>query len=101
MIRCSPEQGCADGIGIESNALLAAQTEPLIGNSLANKITGNADNDVLNGKGSADILKDGGAAGTFVFKTAIGPSKVDRIILPPSPTVLFGPRPTSWPVRAA
>ena len=51
----------------------------LTGNGIDNKIVANAGNNVLNGKGGADILYGLSGQDTFVFDTALGSGNVDRI----------------------
>ena len=51
----------------------------LTGNGIDNKIVANAGNNVLNGKGGADLLYGLSGQDTFVFDTALGSGNVDRI----------------------
>ena len=51
----------------------------LSGNELTNRIVANAGNNVLNGKGGADLLYGLSGQDTFVFDTALGSGNVDRI----------------------
>ena len=51
----------------------------LTGNGIDNKIVANAGNNVLNGKGGADLLYGLSGQDTFVFDTALGSGNVDHI----------------------
>ncbi|MGH6644926.1 MAG: calcium-binding protein, partial [Bradyrhizobium sp.] len=51
----------------------------LTGNEFAQKIFGNAGNNVINGKGGADTLYGYGGKDVFVFNTPLGAGNIDRI----------------------
>jgi Ca2+-binding RTX toxin-like protein len=50
------------------------------GNTLANRIAGNAGDNVINGKAGADVLRGNGGADSFVFDTHPVAGNVDRIL---------------------
>ncbi|WP_348271514.1 calcium-binding protein [Methylobacterium sp. Leaf108] len=49
------------------------------GNSIANTLTGNGGANILDGQGGNDLLTGGAGADSFVFRTALGPTNLDRI----------------------
>ncbi|MCL6729993.1 SGNH/GDSL hydrolase family protein [Sphingomonas hankyongi] len=51
----------------------------LIGNELAQSVTGNAGGNLIDGRGGADQLWGLGGADTFYFSSALGAGNVDRI----------------------
>ncbi len=52
----------------------------LIGNEIAQTITGNNGNNLLDGKGGADILRGYGGADIFRFSSALGSGNIDHIV---------------------
>lgn len=85
-----------EGVGAGTDAVLSSVTHVLganlenlvltgsaaihgIGNSLANRITGNAANNFLYGGTGVDTLTGAGGADAFVFNTTLGAGNVDRI----------------------
>ena len=67
------------GANLENLTLTGAAAISGVGNTLANRLTGNAANNVLNGGIGADTLTGLGGADAFVFNTSLGAGNVDLI----------------------
>ncbi|KQP54192.1 calcium-binding protein [Methylobacterium sp. Leaf108] len=67
------------GAELEALVLTGAGNLTGTGNSIANTLTGNGGANVLDGQGGNDLMTGGAGADTFVFRTALGPSNLDRI----------------------
>ena len=76
-VRSSVSYTLADNV--ETLSLTGTHSINGNGNALANTITGNAKNNVLDGKTGIDILRGGPSKDTFVFDTAIRANNVDHI----------------------
>jgi Ca2+-binding RTX toxin-like protein len=64
---------------LRTNSDSGKATIALTGNDLAQNIIGNAGNNVIDGKGSADALWGLAGKDAFAFSSPLGPANVDRI----------------------
>lgn len=64
---------------VENLALTGTANVNGTGNTLANRLVGNAGNNVLNGGAGNDILTGGAGSDSFVFSTARSATNIDRI----------------------
>jgi Ca2+-binding RTX toxin-like protein len=67
------------GANVDNLLLTGTGAKDGTGNALVNVITGNASANTIDGGLGSDRLIGGSGADSFVFKTALGPSNVDRI----------------------